>query len=83
MEAFAEDWNESQFWVRNGLFLITRLHTDGNAQYSDETATVLAEELLRGADAENSIAVVSAPSVFVQLKNLLVRETGICARNFC
>lgn len=54
MDAFAEDWNESQFW------------------YSDETAILLAKELLDGAKAEDGIAVVSAPSVFVQLKNLLV-----------
>jgi hypothetical protein len=40
--------------------------------YSDETAVLLAKELLDGAGAEDSIAVVSAPSVFVQLKNLLV-----------
>ncbi|PBP18754.1 hypothetical protein BUE80_DR010293 [Diplocarpon rosae] len=53
MDAFAEDWNESQFW------------------YSDETASALAEELLVGAGAGTSIAVVSAPSVFVQLKNRL------------
>jgi hypothetical protein len=32
----------------------------------------LAEELLRGTDGKKAIAVVSAPSVFVQLKNLLV-----------
>ncbi|KAG4439552.1 hypothetical protein IFR05_004951 [Cadophora sp. M221] len=54
MDAFAEDWNESQFW------------------YSDETAKALAEELLVGAGPDTSIAVVSAPSVFVQLKNILV-----------
>jgi len=53
MEAFAEDWNESQFW------------------YSDETAKALAEELLVSAASGTSIAVVSAPSVFVQLKNIL------------
>jgi hypothetical protein len=40
--------------------------------YSDATATALAEELLVGAGVETSIAVVSAPSVFVQLKNILV-----------
>ncbi|KAH8798164.1 N(6)-adenine-specific DNA methyltransferase [Hyaloscypha sp. PMI_1271] len=57
MDAFAEDWNESQFW------------------YSDKTAKTLAEEVLRGADGKKSIAVVSAPSVFVQLKNLLA-ESG-------
>ncbi|KAM3083187.1 Protein-lysine N-methyltransferase efm5 [Clarireedia jacksonii] len=39
--------------------------------YSNETATLLAQELLHGADAETVIAVVSAPSVFVQVKNLL------------
>ncbi|KAM7196302.1 putative N6-adenine methyltransferase domain containing protein [Rhypophila sp. PSN 637] len=53
MEAFTEDWNESQFW------------------YSDETATLLAKQLLEGATAESTIAVVSAPSVFVALKNLV------------
>lgn len=41
-------------------------------QYSDETAKTLAEELLRGTDGKKTIAVVSAPSVFVQLKNILV-----------
>lgn len=53
MEAFAEDWNASQFW------------------YSDETATLLAKQLLDGATDETRIAVVSAPSAFIQLKNLL------------
>ena len=40
--------------------------------YSDETATVLARQLLDGATDETKIAVVSAPSAFIQLKNLLV-----------
>ncbi|KUI71925.1 Protein-lysine N-methyltransferase EFM5 [Cytospora mali] len=53
MEAFGEDWNESQFW------------------YSDETANLFAKQLLDGATAETNIAVVSAPSVFVALKNIL------------
>ncbi|KAF2121792.1 putative N6-adenine methyltransferase-domain-containing protein [Lophiotrema nucula] len=39
--------------------------------YSDETATTLARQLLEGATNETKIAVVSAPSVFIQLKNLL------------
>ncbi|MCJ1264324.1 hypothetical protein MMC22_004195 [Lobaria immixta] len=42
--------------------------------YSDDTATLLAKELLEGTQKENNIAVVSAPSVFIQLKNLLVRH---------
>jgi len=53
MDAFAENWNESQFW------------------YSQDTATKLAQELLHESNGNTTIAVVSAPSVFVQLKNLL------------
>ncbi|KAK4161674.1 putative N6-adenine methyltransferase-domain-containing protein [Cladorrhinum sp. PSN259] len=53
MEAFTEDWNESQFW------------------YSDECASFLAKQLLKDATPDMTIAVVSAPSVFVQLKNIL------------
>ena len=51
-------------------------------QYSDETATTLARQLLDGATDESRIAVVSAPSAFVQLKNLLVCGFGYnsCAR---
>ena len=41
-------------------------------QYSDETATTLAKQLLEGVTDESCIAVVSAPSVFIQIKNLLV-----------
>lgn len=40
--------------------------------YSDETATVLAKQLLDGATDGTRIAVVSAPSAFIQLKNLIV-----------
>jgi hypothetical protein len=41
-------------------------------QYSDETASLLARELLDGATSDMTIAVVSAPSVFIALKNILV-----------
>lgn len=41
-------------------------------QYSDETADLYAKQLLDGATSETSIAVVSTPSVFVALKNILV-----------
>jgi hypothetical protein len=39
--------------------------------YNDDTATKLAKELLAGATDETHVAVVSAPSVFLQLKNLI------------
>ncbi|KIN00986.1 hypothetical protein OIDMADRAFT_28695 [Oidiodendron maius Zn] len=42
--------------------------------YADETATMLAEELLSGADEKTVIAVISAPSVFVQIKNILTTQ---------
>jgi hypothetical protein len=69
MEAFTEDWNASQFWVS---FIDSRKILLTTAQYSDETAATLAEQLLDGATDETCIAVVSAPSSFIQLKNLVV-----------
>ena len=71
MEMFSEDWNASQFWVRSKYALIY-LQDFSCAQYSDETATTLAKQLLKGATTSTYIAVVSAPSVFIQLKNLVV-----------
>ncbi|KAF2459510.1 putative N6-adenine methyltransferase-domain-containing protein [Lineolata rhizophorae] len=44
--------------------------------YSDQTATVLALALLEGTTDESHIAIVSAPSVFVQLKNLLAASVS-------
>lgn len=42
--------------------------------YSDETARVLAKQLLQGSTAATTnICIISAPSVFVQLKNLIVK----------
>lgn len=52
-------------------------------QYKDATALALAQALLEGATNETKIAVVSAPSVFVQLKNLLVCVDGVCSREPC
>ncbi|KAF3763695.1 hypothetical protein M406DRAFT_262650 [Cryphonectria parasitica EP155] len=42
--------------------------------YSDETATLLGHKLLDGATADTKIAIVSAPSVFVALKNILASQ---------
>lgn len=41
---------------------------------------MLAEELISGADEKTVIAVISAPSVFVQIKNILV---GVPFRLMC
>ncbi|KAK3690029.1 putative N6-adenine methyltransferase-domain-containing protein [Podospora appendiculata] len=56
------------------LLSMTAFHEDWNESqfwYSDETATFFANQLLEGATADTNIAVVSTPSVFVALKNIL------------
>ncbi|EAQ92173.1 hypothetical protein CHGG_00408 [Chaetomium globosum CBS 148.51] len=53
MDAFTEDWNESQFW------------------YADETAELYAKLMLEGATSDMTVAVVSTPSVFMAVKNIL------------
>ena len=45
-------------------------------QYSEKCATFLAQKLLDGATDETTIAMISAPSVFVAMKNILVSEMG-------
>ncbi|TKA82104.1 hypothetical protein B0A55_01807 [Friedmanniomyces simplex] len=47
--------------------------------YTDKTARTLAEQLLHGASTETSIAVVSAPSVYLALRNIL-RDEPVTAR---
>lgn len=42
--------------------------------YTDETAHTLARQLLEGADIDSNIAVVSAPSVYVALRNILCED---------
>lgn len=55
-------------------------------QYSDETATILAKQLLSGSNAATNICIVSAPSVFVQLKNLIAsnkyQASSVCLLEF-
>ncbi|GAB7356123.1 hypothetical protein MBLNU459_g6722t2 [Dothideomycetes sp. NU459] len=53
------------------MSLFTESWQDSQFWYSDQTATVLAEQLLDGATSQSRIAVVSAPSVYIQLRNLL------------
>lgn len=42
--------------------------------YTDATALTLAKQLLEGTDENSVVAVVSAPSVFVQVRNLIVSK---------
>ncbi|OAA54797.1 n-6 adenine-specific DNA methyltransferase 2 [Niveomyces insectorum RCEF 264] len=43
--------------------------------YSDETARTFAQRLLEGTDASSTVVVVSAPSAFVALKNLVATRS--------
>ena len=52
--------------------LFTESWQDSQFWYKDETATILAEQLLDDVTEDSKIAVVSAPSVYIQLRNLLV-----------
>ncbi|KAF2481551.1 putative N6-adenine methyltransferase-domain-containing protein [Neohortaea acidophila] len=56
MDLFTEDWNASQFW------------------YTDSTARILAQQLLSNipSDNDHAIAIVSAPSIYIALHNLLL-----------
>lgn len=63
----------------NGQLSMDIFAEDWNASqfwYQDETALILAKQLLEGATNESCIAVVSAPSVYIQLRNLIVGSSG-------
>jgi hypothetical protein len=67
---------ESDFDTKQPLSM-SAFTEDWNASqfwYDDATASTLAEQLLDGAIAHSKIAVVSAPSVFLQLKNQLTSK---------
>ncbi|KAI4121517.1 MAG: hypothetical protein LQ338_006314 [Usnochroma carphineum] len=45
--------------------------------YSDDTATLLARQLIDGATTDTKIAIVSAPSAFIQVKNQLASASEV------
>jgi len=69
---FKEDWNASQFWVK--LPTISLIYPTNNQQFTDETAELLARQLLQGSTSDSAIAIISAPTVFIQLQHLLVNH---------
>lgn len=70
LKSKAEDEFDSSKPLSMDLF--TESWQDSQFWYKDETATILAEQLLDGVTEDSKIAVVSAPSVYIQLRNLLV-----------
>ena len=51
--------------------------------YTDETARSLAQQLLYNVNEDSAIAVVSAPSVYVQLRNLLAESSSETKPGLC
>ena len=76
------DQSENRFQNGNGKLSMDLFGEDWNASqfwYTDETARTLAQQLLEGVDEHSAVAVVSAPSVYVQLRNIL-SESSISVR---
>ncbi len=51
--------------------------------YNETTASTLAKQLLHGTDSSSAIAVVSAPSVYVQLRKLLADQEETSRPQLC
>lgn len=70
--------SEEAFQNGNSTLSMDLFEEDWNASqfwYKDDTARILARQLLDGIDRDSAIAVVSAPSVFVQLRNMINENT--------
>ncbi|KAK5129758.1 hypothetical protein LTR08_002824 [Meristemomyces frigidus] len=78
---------ESNFDATNGGTLSMDLFgEDWNASqfwYTDETARTLAKQLLQDVTASSCIAVVSAPSVYIALRNILSEDDSILKPRLC
>lgn len=77
---FEDIKTQSELDFQNGsaTFSMDLFEEDWNASqfwYTDETAQILARRLLDGVKEDSAIAVVSAPSVFVQLRNIVHGDT--------
>ncbi|MCJ1373766.1 hypothetical protein MMC20_004995 [Loxospora ochrophaea] len=81
-----EDLKASAEKLSGKPFSMEMFTEDWNASqfwYSDETSSALAKQLLDGATSETTIAVVSAPSVFIAIKNLLSSEDSTASPQVC
>lgn len=65
---------EDAFQSNLSMDLFTEDWNASQFWYTDATARTLASQLLDGADENSSIAIVSAPSVYVALRNLLAEQ---------
>ncbi|KAI7645175.1 hypothetical protein KC318_g20211, partial [Hortaea werneckii] len=74
----AETAEDTEKAAADGKLTMDVFTEDWNASqfwYTDATARIYAEQLLDGATSDSSIAIVSTPSVYVALRNVL-QERG-------
>jgi hypothetical protein len=77
---------ETRFQHGNDKLSMDHFGEDWNASqfwYTDETARILAKQLLNDVNEGTAIAVVSAPSVYVQLHNVLVEVESAIRPQIC
>lgn len=68
---------ENEFDKTDGKLSMDLFGEDWNASqfwYTERTARTLAQQLLDGADCDSNIAVISAPSVYIALRNILQEQ---------
>lgn len=65
---------EEDFQAKLSMDAFTEDWNASQFWYNESTARALAQQLLDGADSNTSIAIVSAPSVYVALRNLLAEQ---------
>lgn len=78
--------SEDKFANGTGKLSMDLFGEDWNASqfwYTDATARLLARQLLQGATEDSGIAVVSAPSVYVALRNILAEDETIVRPRLC
>ncbi|KAI5361439.1 Putative DNA methylase, N-6 adenine-specific, S-adenosyl-L-methionine-dependent methyltransferase [Septoria linicola] len=77
---------ENDFENGSGKLSMDLFGEDWNASqfwYTDDTARLLAQQLLKDATDESAIAVVSAPSVYVALRNILAENQSTIKPTLC
>jgi EEF1A lysine methyltransferase 1 len=83
---FDELKNQAESRFEKGKLSMDLFGEDWNASqfwYTDETARTLAKQLLDNADADSAVAVVSAPSVYIQLRNILAEAETMPRPRLC
>lgn len=74
---------EDNFETGNAKLTMDIFSEDWNASqfwYTDSTARALARQLLEDVDSDSAVAVISAPSVYVQLRNILAEDRTLSSK---